>query len=173
MHNEYKYQRMAQDYSSRTLSYNNFDFFRSNGTDLYLLLHSIFGKGSIIQFSNDDSSDKYVERLQSNVLSIKSLLNLIKEDSLPNLGSILMRMERELKISDSVLKKSRRMISDYSRLKQKERYTLLINLEQYIRKNVPKSELYSILQRMNKERQLTNRVTAQPSLPKNIAVGAK
>ena len=82
-------------------------------------------------------------------------------------------MERELKISDSVLKKSRRMISDYSRLKQKERYTLLINLEQYIRKNVPKSELYSILQRMNKERQLTNRVTAQPSLPKNIAVGAK
>lgn len=173
MHNEYKYQKMAQDYSSRTLSYNNFDFFRSNGTDLYLLLHSIFGKGSIIQFSNDDSSDKYVERLQSNVLSIKNLLSLIKQDSLPNLGSILMRMERELKISDSVLKKSRRMISDYSRLKQKERYTLLINIEQYIRRNVPKSELYSILQRMNKERQLNNRITAQSSLPSNVAVGAK
>ena len=64
------------------------------------------------------------------------------------------------------------MVSDYSKLKQKERYTLLINIEQYIRRNVPKSELYSILQNMNKERQLTNRITTQKALPKNVAVGA-
>ena len=30
------------------MSYGNYDFFRTNGTDLYLLLHSIIGSGSII-----------------------------------------------------------------------------------------------------------------------------
>ncbi len=172
MHNEFKYKKMAQDYSSRTLSYGNFDFFRTNGTDLYLLIHSILGKGSIIQFNDDKRSDAYVERLQSNILSVKNILNIIKQNNLSNVGSELMRIERELKINDSVLKKSRRMVSDYSKLKQKERYTLLINIEQYIRRNVPKSELYSILQNMNKERQLTNRITTQKALPKNVAVGA-
>ena len=173
MHNEYKYKKMAQDYSSRTLSYNNFDFFRTNGTDLYLLIHSILGKGSIIQFDKDSSSDKYVERLQSNTLSIKNILNLIGKSNLSNLGTELMRIERELKVNNSTLKKSRRMVGDYSKLKQKERYTLLINIEQYIRKVLPKSELYGILQSMNKERQLANRITTQKSLPKNVAVGAK
>jgi uncharacterized protein YeeX (DUF496 family) len=173
MHNEYKYKKMAQDYSSRTLSYNNFDFFRTNGTDLYLLIHSILGKGSIIQFDKDSSSDKYVERLQSNVLSIKNILNLIGKSNLSNLGTELMRIERELKVNNSTLKKSRRMVGDYSKLKQKERYTLLINVEQYIRKVLPKSELYGILQSMNKERQLANRITTQKSLPKNVAVGAR
>ena len=173
MHNEYKYKKMAQDYSSRTLSYNNFDFFRTNGTDLYLLIHSILGKGSIIQFDKDSSSDKYVERLQSNALSIKNILNLIGKSNLSNLSTELMRIERELKVNNSTLKKSRRMVGDYSKLKQKERYTLLINIEQYIRKVLPKSELYGILQSMNKERQLANRITTQKSLPKNVAVGAK
>jgi len=173
MHNEYKYKKMAQDYSSRTLSYNNFDFFRTNGTDLYLLIHSILGKGSIIQFDKDSSSDKYVERLQSNTLSIKNILNLIGKSNLSNLSTELMRIERELKVNNSTLKKSRRMVGDYSKLKQKERYTLLINIEQYIRKVLPKSELYGILQSMNKERQLANRITTQKSLPKNVAVGAK
>lgn len=173
MHNEYKYKKMAQDYSSRTLSYNNFDFFRTNGTDLYLLIHSILGKGSIIQFDKDSSSDKYVERLQSNTLSIKNILNLIGKSNLSNLSTELMRIERELKVNNSTLKKSRRMVGDYSKLKQKERYTLLINIEQYIRKVLPKSELYGILQSMNKERQLANRITPQKSLPKNVAVGAK
>jgi hypothetical protein len=45
--NEFKYKRIARQYASRTMSYNNFDYFRTNGTDLYLLVHSLIGTGSI------------------------------------------------------------------------------------------------------------------------------
>ena len=110
---------MSQQYASRTLSYNNFDFFRSNGTDLYLLIHSILGSGSIVQFKNNESSKQYIERLQRNIRSIDEVLNTLTQNSLPDLTRNLMRIERELKITDSTLKKVRRFLVDYDRLKQK------------------------------------------------------
>ena len=173
MHNEYKYKKMSQQYASRTLSYNNFDFFRSNGTDLYLLIHSILGSGSIVQFKNNESSKQYIERLQRNIRSIDEVLNTLTQNSLPDLTRNLMRIERELKITDSTLKKVRRFLVDYDRLKQKERKNIVIKVEQYLRNSVPRSELYSILFDMAKERQLTNRVTTQKKLSKSIGVGAK
>ena len=85
-----------------------------------------------------------------------------------------MRFERELKVNESMLKKVRRLVTDYDKLKQKERQNIVIKIEQYLRGSVPKSELYAILQSMAKERQLKNRVTVnQKKLPKNVAAGAK
>ena len=85
-----------------------------------------------------------------------------------------MRFERELKVNESGLKKVRRLVTDYDKLKQKERQNIVIKIEQYLRGNVPNSELYGILQSMAKERQLKNRVTVnQKKLPKNVAAGAK
>ena len=174
MHNEFKYKRMSQQYASRTGSYGNFNFFRNNGTDLYLLIHSIMGTGSIVQFKNDESSKQYVERLQANAMSMREMLGILSRDSLPDLTRTLMRFERELKVNESVLKKVRRLVTDYDKLKQKERQNIVIKIEQYLRGSVPKSELYGILQSMAKERQLKNRVTVnQKKLPKNVAAGAK
>ena len=81
MHNEFKYKRMSQQYASRTGSYGNFNFFRNNGTDLYLLIHSIMGTGSIVQFKNDESSKQYVERLQANAMSMREMLGTILRQS--------------------------------------------------------------------------------------------
>ena len=36
---EFKYSNVASTYAGRTASYGNFDYFRSNGTDLYAMLH--------------------------------------------------------------------------------------------------------------------------------------
>ena len=174
MHNEFKYKRISQQYASRTASYGNFDFFRNNGTDLYLLIHSIIGSGSIIQFKNDASSKKYIERLQSNAMSMREMLNILARNDLPDLTRNLLRFERELKVSDSLLKKVRRLVTDYEKLKQKERQNIVIKIEQYLRRSVPKSELYNIMKDMARERELKNRVTInQKKLPKNVAVGAK
>ena len=52
---------MARNYIIRSMSYGNYDF-RTNGTDLYLLLHSIVGS-TIVQF-DDKESKSYIERLQ-------------------------------------------------------------------------------------------------------------
>ena len=84
------------------------------------------------------------------------------------------RFERELKVSDSLLKKVRRLVTDYEKLKQKERQNIVIKIEQYLRRSVSKSELYNIMKDMARERELKNRVTInQKKLPKNVAVGAK
>ncbi len=174
MHNEFKYKRMSQQYASRTGSYGNFNFFRNNGTDLYLLIHSLMGTGSIVQFKNDESSKRYIDRLQANAMSMREMLSILARSDLPDLTRILLRFERELKVNESVLKKVRRLVTDYNKLKQKERQNIVIKIEQYLRGSVPKSELYGILQSMAKERQLKNRVTVdQKKLPKNVAVGAK
>jgi len=138
-----------------------------------LLIHSILGSGSIVQFKNDESSKQYIERLQRNITSIKEILDLLQQDKLPDLTRVLMRIERELKINDSDLKKVRRFTVDYDKLKQKERKNIVIKIEQYLRNSVPKSELYSILFDMAKERQLTNRVVTQKKLSKSVGVGAK
>ena len=132
------------------------------------------GTGSIVQFKNDESSKQYVERLQANAMSMREMLGILSRDSLPDLTRTLMRFERELKVNESVLKKVRRLVTDYDKLKQKERQNIVIKIEQYLRGSVPKSELYGILQSMAKERQLKNRDTVnQKKLPKNIAAGAK
>ena len=39
MNREFKYSNIASTYASRTASYGNFDYFRSNGTDLYAMIH--------------------------------------------------------------------------------------------------------------------------------------
>ena len=70
---EYKYQKIARNYIIRSMSYGNYDFFRTNGTDLYLLLHSIVGSGSIIQY-DDETSKKYIDRLQRHYSDINQLL---------------------------------------------------------------------------------------------------
>jgi len=171
---EYKYQKMARNYIIRSMSYGNYDFFRTNGTDLYLLLHSIVGSGSIVQF-DDKESKSYIERLQRQYSDINQLLRYISNDnfSRKQTSTMLMRLETQLAVKSRDLKKIRRFASDWDRLKEKERFNIAIDIMQYIRDNAPRSELYGILQSMVRERNLKDRHNVkQKSLPKNVAVGA-
>ena len=171
---EYKYQKIARNYIIRSMSYGNYDFFRSNGTDLYLLLHSIVGSGSIIQY-DDETSKKYIDRLQRHYSDINQLLKYISNDkfSKNQTSSLLLRLETQLAVKSRDLKKIRRIASDWDRLKEKERYNITIDIMQYIRDHSPRSELYGILQSMVKERNLKDRHNVkQKSLPKSVAVGA-
>ena len=171
---EYKYQKMAKNYIIRSMSYGNYDFFRTNGTDLYLLLHSIVGAGSIVQY-DDETSKKYIDRLQRHYSDINQLLRYISNDnfSRKQTSSLLLRLETQLAIKSRDLKKIRRFASDWDRLKEKERYNITIDIMHYIRDHSPRSELYGILQNMVKERNLKDRHNVkQKSLPKNVAVGA-
>ena len=171
---EYKYQKIARNYIIRSMSYGNYDFFRTNGTDLYLLLHSIVGSGSIIQY-DDETSKKYIDRLQRHYSDINQLLRYISNDnfSRKQTSSLLLRLETQLAIKSRDLKKIRRFASDWDRLKEKERYNITIDIMHYIRDHLPRSELYGILQSMVKERNLKDRHNVkQKSLPKNVAVGA-
>ena len=174
MHREYKYRRISKQYASRTSSYTNYNFFRTNGTDLYLMIHSILGTGSIVQFVNDKKSDLYIDKLQKNTVTVTQFINNLKTEDASGLERLFVKIERELGIKNSALKKARRLLTDYEILKHKERVTAVTLLLQYVRSTLPKSELYSTLFDMTKQRKLIgNKFTDQKLVPKNIAKGSR
>tara|TARA_X000000950_G_scaffold286722_1_gene396465 strand:- start:12175 stop:14067 length:1893 start_codon:yes stop_codon:yes gene_type:complete len=173
--NEFKYKKIARQYASRTMSYNNFDYFRTNGTDLYLLVHSLIGTGSIVQFNNQNSSQAFVDRLSKNKFTLLDFLNYIEitevDHSLCN--RLLVKLEKQFKINSFQAKKIRRELSVYDLLKMKDKANIVNLVMNEIRQFAPRSELYTPLQNMFRERKLSNDDTVkQRKLRKNVGAGA-
>lgn len=172
--NEFKYKKIARDYATRTMSYNDFDYFRTNGTDLYLLIHSLIGSGSIIQFKEKDTSDAYIKRLSNNKFFLLDFLNYIEMTEVDNslANRLFLKLEKQFNISSAQSKKIRRELSMYDFLKIKDRANIVNLVLHQITNYVPRSELYRPLQDMFKERRLVNEPRKQLELRKNVASGA-
>jgi hypothetical protein len=173
--NEFKYKKIAREYASRTMSYNNFDYFRNNGTDLYLLIHSLLGSGSIVQFSNKDFSQNYIDRLSTNKFTILDFLNYIEITEIDHAlcNRLLMKIERQFKIDSFQSRKIRRELSVYDLLKMKDKANIVNLVMQQIKQYAPRSELYVPLQNMFRERKLSNDDTVQQKkIKKNVGTGA-
>ncbi|SVB86970.1 uncharacterized protein METZ01_LOCUS239824, partial [marine metagenome] len=58
---DYDFAPLASDVAKRTMIFRNFDYFRTNGTDMYMALNRLMGKDNDI---GDDEKDKIAkERL--------------------------------------------------------------------------------------------------------------
>jgi len=172
--NEFKYKKIAREYATRTMSYGDFDYFRTNGTDLYLLIHSLIGSGSIIQFKNKSASDSYVERLSNNKFFLLNFLNYLEMTEVDNslANRLLLKLEKQFNVSLAQSKKIRRELSMYDFLKIKDKANIVNLVLHQIRNYVPRSELYRPLQDMFKERRLVNEPRKQLKLRKSVAPGA-
>ena len=171
---EYKYKNIAQVYARRTLSYNNFDYFRTNGTDLYLLVHSLIGSGSIIQFDQEKSSKTFIDRLQSNDILIKEFLYYIAGGMIkPDLSvRIMLKLERQLRVTSGELKKLRRWAVDFPYMKTKDKNNAVHSTMHFIQAYAPKSELHQALRDMGRERALKDKIRPQQKIRKSVAKGA-
>ena len=173
MNREFKYTSIAGRYSSRTLSYSNFDYFRSNGTDLYVMLHALFGKGSIIKFDDEKNSQILLNRIKSDIMPFREFLNHVQ---LANADTnkeqrMLMRLQGALYISNSKLRSMKRLAGDWENLKTREKRTLISSLLNYFRTTSPKSELMSPIQKLARSRDFgVEGDKVKPS--KAMAVGA-
>jgi len=172
--NEFKYKKIAREYATRTMSYGDFDYFRTNGTDLYLLIHSLIGSGSIIQFKNKSASDSYVERLSNNKFFLLDFLNYLEMTEVDNslANRLLLKLEKQFNVSSAQSKKIRRELSMYDFLKIKDKANIVNLVLHQIRNYVPRSELYRPLQDMFRERRLVNEPRKQLKLRKSVAPGA-
>jgi len=172
LNREFKYSSVASAYAGRTASYGNFDYFRSNGTDLYSMIHALFGKGSITQFEDEKNSEILLKRMRPNMTQIKAFLNHI-ESSGANADAekrMLQQLQSMLFINDSKLKSMKRLAGDWENLKTREKRTLVSSLYNYFRTNTSKSSLMSTLQQLSRERDYADGEQVQPS--KAMAVGA-
>lgn len=154
MNREFKYTSVAKSYAMRTSSYRNFDYFRSNGTDLYVMLHALFGKGSIIQFADERNSKILTDRLKGDIMPFRDFLNHIASSNANTNAEqrMLMRMQGALYISNSKLRSMKRLAGDWENLKTREKRTLVSSLLTYFRTNAPKSSLTTYIQKLARER---------------------
>ena len=172
MNRESKYTAVAKTYAGRTLSYRNFDYFRSNGTDLYVMIHALFGKGSIIQFADERNSKVLVDRLKSDIMPFRDFLGHVSSSN-ANTNTeqrMLMRLQGVLYVSNSKLRSMKRLAGDWENLKTREKRTLVSSLLTYFRTNCPKSSLTSYIQKLARERDFVDGDKVKTS--KAMAVGA-
>ena len=172
LNREFKYSNVASTYANRTASYGNFDYFRSNGTDLYAMLHALFGKGSITQFADEKNSEILLKRMRPNMTQIKGFLNHVGSSG-ANADAekrMLMQLQSMLFVNDSRLRSMKRLAGDWENLKTREKRTLVSSLYNYFRANAPKSSLMSTLQKLSRERDYVDGDQVKPS--KAMAVGA-
>ncbi len=173
MNREFKYTSVAKSYASRTTSYGNYDYFRSNGTDLYVMIHSMFGKGSIIQFADEKNSKILLNRIKSDVTPFREFLNHVgsSKANTDMEQRMLMRLQGALYISDSKLRSMKRLAGDWENLKTREKRTLVSSLLTYFRSNAPKSSLMTYIQKLARERDFVDG-GEKVKTSKAMAVGA-
>ncbi len=173
MNREFKYTSVAKNYASRTSSYGNYDYFRSNGTDLYVMIHSLFGKGSIIKFADEKNSKILLDRMKSDVMPFRDFLSHVgSSNANTNLEQrMLMRLQGSLYVSNSKLRSMKRLAGDWENLKTREKRTLVSSLLTYFRSNAPKASLTSYIQKLARERDFVDG-GEKVKTSKAMAVGA-
>jgi hypothetical protein len=111
----------ARQYAGKTAAFSNFDFYRTTGTDLYVLLYDMF------------------ERKGQTTLSERQIVTMLKDVSKgtsdrSDVEYLLLRMERKLNITDTRLRNARRTVLNWMSEGQANRHTALTQLYQMIRK---------------------------------------
>ena len=172
LNREFKYSSVASTYAGRTASYGNFDYFRSNGTDLYAMLHSLFGKGSITKFNDEKNSEILLKRMRPNMTQIKGFLNHVSSSGANSDKEkrMLMQLQSMFFVNNSRLRSMKRLAGDWENLTTREKRTLVSSLYNYFRSNSSKSSLMSTLQRLSRERDYVDGDKVKPS--KAMAAGA-
>lgn len=158
--NEFKYAPVASTYAKKTLMFNNFNIFRLNGTDMYILLTALIGTDDTSDlFADKEASQLFLADLRVNVTQLKEWLRLtakgIARTSIDT--QFLFRLERQLKVNNSQYKSVRRLASDWSNLKHGQKTLVITRIIQALRARGLRSELYPVMMKLAKEKKYVNK----------------
>ena len=105
---DYDFAPLAGDIASRTMVYRNFDYFRTNGTDMYMALNRLMGKDNDIGDSEKDEIARGRLSLQKADV-LRFLLHYSNNRSDASFEQrYLLRYQRNLNVQDGMLKSIRR-----------------------------------------------------------------
>lgn len=172
----------AIDYANATNS-GNFDDFRQSGTDLYVLIHVLFGKNnnlSINLLDNQAASQVFMQKLNFNITDVKRWLSNIKVIDEDADSRFLLKLETALKIDNGNYKSVRRLAGEWSSLDQTARELTMTRLLQAFQVHATRSELLPVLSRIAKSQNLIIKGVNNPEkdtptskkLLKTIGIGA-
>jgi hypothetical protein len=147
---DYDFAPLAGDIASRTMSYRNFDYFRTNGTDMYMALNRLMGKDNDI---GDDEKDEIAKgRLMLQKPDIlRFLLHYSNNRSDSSFEQrYLLRYQRNLNVQDGMLKSVRRLVGDWDNLSQNQRALVVTRLVQWMRRKARLAEIMPALLKLQK-----------------------
>ena len=147
---DYDFSPLAGDIASRTMSYRNFDYFRTNGTDMYMALNRLMGKDNDIGDNEKDEIAKSRLSLQKADV-LRFLLHFSNNRSDASFEQrYLLRYQRNLNIKDGLLKSLRRLVGDWDNLNQNQRALVVTRLVQYMRRKARLAEIMPALLKLQK-----------------------
>lgn len=146
---DYDFAPLAKEYAGRTAAFRNFDTFRTSGTDLYIALNRVMGKGQRYDNEKDKIAATRINPNRNDLL--KYLNNIASSKSNPDFEKrMLLRFEKQFNIQDSLLKSLRRLSSDWENLNQNQRALVVTRMSQYMKQKAMRSELTPALLQFQK-----------------------
>ena len=124
----------AQDYATKTIQYRDFKNYRQAGTDLFMALHRLVNDGSLSEY---------------NILRFLTLMSMGQKIVGPQMW--LLKLERNLGISNGIYKMMRRYIADWDTMSDAQHEEVYNKLLLYYRSKAIRSELYPLIENLAKK----------------------
>ncbi len=153
LYNEYETAPVAARYADKTMFYRNFSKARLSGTDLYVSLNILSDPASLFsqKIGQNPEADAILRsKLKVDLSTVKRYLDSMADTKLDkdSATTLLLRLEKQLNITDSKLKSLRRLVQDWPALNSMQRNIAATRMLQYYRKFAKRSEIATFLQDM-------------------------
>lgn len=155
LHNEYEMSAVAGAYSQNTMSFRNFQRPRLSGTDLYTSLNILSNPNSVFSKTikqNPDIDTILRNKINVHLPTVKRYLELLEKGNITgsDAAQLLLRLEKQLFITDSQYKSMRRLVQDWPNLTSMQRELVVTRMSQQYRKFARRSELFVFLEDLSK-----------------------
>lgn len=176
LNSEYETASVAGTYSARTMGFRNFNKPRLIGTDLYVSLNIISNPDSAFSraiATNPESDAILRKKFKPHLPTIKRYLDLVSENDIssPDASVLLLRIEKQLNITDSTLRSIRRLAQEWPSINHMQRELVITRMMQYYHKFAKRSEIAEFLGDLGKTKgyELKGPVDAELA---NLGMGA-
>lgn len=183
LRSEFETKSFSMAYAKKVNSWSDVDTFRTNGNDLYLLLHVLFGKhneSAVLKLKNQEASKLLIQNLHFDYSQCHQwLMNVgVGKDARSSDQLFLMKLEGMLKIQVGDYRNIRRLVNEWADLEQGERALAMTRLLQAFRARAPKSDILAQLEHVAKKNKLEIKAAVNPETEKGtktlktVALGA-
>jgi hypothetical protein len=139
----------SKQYALKTNNHDDFKKWKSNGTDLYLILHAL--KGDVK--AKDDTSEHYIKTLSLDIPKITAWLLSISShnsDSDTKAHRLFASMDSQFKINDGSYRSIRRLAMNWPDLNKRERQLCFTRLIQIMRVRCKSSDTFEWLEKLSR-----------------------
>lgn len=157
LQNEYETAAISKNYADKTIGFRNFIRPRLSGTDLYTSLNILSNPESVFSkkiHQNPEADALLRGKLKVHTPTVKRYLDLLADGNLrsEDAAVLLLRLEKQLNITDSKLKSIRRLAQDWSGINDMQKELVVARMLQYYHRFAKRSELATFLEDMGKSK---------------------